>query len=352
MQNITDAAIEALGQQAADDWRLEPASHAASLPAAAGPLARILQRPELRSLIAVYGPADSAAGRAQKEYKRLAMTAAVAGFASVTLGGLMLLPPDDALPSALANLVPMIEVVLVAVSFVASLLLALSKPFERWMQERAKAENARVGLFNSVLAADEPARPDELPTLPLQLEYFRRYELDVQRAYYAGRGRQHQRSVTKASLWRVVALLLVGCASLPLVFSILGPEHTPGPMTWLLNLFAKPDESAQRILLCTSVVGGGLQGLLAAYSLLTQSERNAPRYQDAARNLEDLSAEPLTAARAAAAAGDRETVDAYVGIVHDELTAEHREWIALRSLVPDLKLSKLKLARRRPTLTA
>jgi hypothetical protein len=194
------------------------------------------------------------------------------------------------------------------------------------------------------MAADEPVHAGELPLLPLQLEYFRRFQLDVQRSYYRGRGGQHARAVTKAGIVRSAALVLIGLAGLPLLFSLLGPEHTPAAFTDLLSGLSGEGEASQRILLCSSVIGGGLQGLLASYSLLSQSERNASRYLDTARNLEDLSARPLEDARAAAASGNRELVLAFVALVHEQISSEHREWIALRSLVPDLALGKLKVA--------
>lgn len=342
---MSSAAISAeaiVGRQGSMDWDLKPEKHAAILGPEAGPLRRILQRSELQEIMAGYRVADANAKAAQRRYRRLAVTAALTGFAVVALGGVRLLPLDDVLPKSVALSLSILQFALLAVSILSSLALALLKPFDTWMHERAKAETSRIALFKSVLAADEAPSAAELPAWPLKLEYFRRYQLDVQRAYYLGRGAEHARAVKRASTLRVLALLLVGIAGLPLAFSILGLERVPAWMSALLDPLASPEETTQRILLCASVLGGGLQGLLASYSLLSQSERNATRYLDTARNLDDLSARPLEEARAAALAGEAGPVLAFAALVHEQISSEHREWIALRTLVPDLALGKLK----------
>ena len=79
-----------------------------------------------------------------------------------------------------------------ALSILASLWLGWSKPFDIWMRQRAEAETQRIKLFRRVIDAEEQARDGELPLLPLQLEYFRRFQLDVQRLYYDKRGKQHR----------------------------------------------------------------------------------------------------------------------------------------------------------------
>lgn len=343
MGDVSTAAAAAVGKDGPSDWELKPELHAGSLPPEAGPLKRVLMRDNLKAIIDLYISGDADARTAQTRYRRLALTAAVAGFGAVLLGGLMLLPKDEALPVLVATAAPILQFALLAISILSSLAVALFKPFDTWMHARARAETARVGLFRAVLAAEEPSSQAELPLLPLQLEYFRRYQLEVQRAYYRGRGGQHARSVRRAGILRLVALLLAALAGVPLLFTLLGPERTPeliGPLVrWLSG-----GETAERILLSASVIGGGLQGLLASYSLVSQSERNAVRYLDTAGNLDDLSTRPLEDARLAAGQGEREPVLAFAALVDEQISSEHREWIALRSLVPDLSLGKLKVA--------
>ena len=341
----SDEAIKAVGAEGAMDWDLKPETHAASLPEAAGPLKRILESATLKDIISTYNESDQNAKSAQTRYKRLARIAALTSFAAVVLGGLLLLPRHAPVPAYILTTASIIQVSLLICSFVSSLTLAFAKPFNAWMHARAKAETARIGLFNAVLAADEQPRAGELERLPLQLEYLRRYQLDVQRAYYKMRGTQHARAVKRAGYLRVFGIILVAVAAVPVVLKVIGPEWTPGFLEPVTAYFSSSPQAAQRIVLALSVIGGALQGVLAAYGLMSQDERNAARYLDTSQNLEDLAGRPLDEARAAASANDRESVLAFAALLHDQISSEHREWIALRSVVPDLALGKLKSAR-------
>ena len=55
----------------ASDWQLRPELHAAALPAEAGALKRVLERAELKDIVARYRTADTAAVLAQARYKRI-----------------------------------------------------------------------------------------------------------------------------------------------------------------------------------------------------------------------------------------------------------------------------------------
>ena len=76
------------------------------------------------------------------------------------------------------------------------------------MKERAIAELARVKLFNDLMEANEEPRNGELPLLPLKLEYFRRYQFDVQRRYYSGRADEHARAAGQGKGWQRTSLAL------------------------------------------------------------------------------------------------------------------------------------------------
>ena len=91
-----------------------------------------------------------------------------------------------------------------------------------------------------------------------------------------------------------------------------------------------------------STVGAALQGLLAALHLMNQDERNAARYRSTAENLEALATTPLEEARACATANDQQAVETFVTLVHEQISSEHREWVSLRALSPELSLNRLR----------
>ncbi len=111
------------------------------------------------------------------------------------------------------------------------------------------------------------------------------------------------------------------------------------------------NEEAQRIFLGLGIIAASLQGLLAAFAVISLDERNAARYRTTAENLDALAGRPLDEARAAAASlkdapekaeSAREQVLAFAALVQSQISSEHREWIALRKVAPELALDRLK----------
>ncbi|MFZ4809631.1 MAG: hypothetical protein ACOYLQ_20440 [Hyphomicrobiaceae bacterium] len=339
-----------IGPPQPDDWRLDPLRDAAALPAAAADLARILRDPDLADAIAGYRTADSAALHAQSRYRRLATTAAMTSFAAVLLGTATLLALPIGLPPAVLSMATGAQALLVVVSLMAALVNGWLRPFEAWQSARAEAENYRIAIFNAVSTAD--AAPGEIPghVLGLQLEYFRRYQLDVQRAYYQRRSRSHARSAARARAWRVVALLLVVAGGASLLWSLRGQSWLPEAFRGILGALPDRGELGQRLFLALGIWASALQNLLSSLALITLDERNAARYSVTAENLETLAGRTLDEVRAAVASADgvvaRVAVTNFVGLVHDQISSEHREWIALRKVAPELSLRQLSLRRQ------
>ena len=182
MHSTTKAAMAAIGEDEPDaDYKLRPEQHAAAMTAAAGPLQRILTRTEIAETIATYNREGDKAAAAQNTYKRYGNLGLRAALVATLIGAASLLPLEPILGKELKALGLMMEYAALALAFVMSQVLIRSKPFDTWMQARAEAERARVRLFDQVMAADEAPREGEVAPLPLKLEYFRRYQLDVQR---------------------------------------------------------------------------------------------------------------------------------------------------------------------------
>ena len=84
---------------------------------------------------------------------------------------------------------------------------------QQWMRNRAEAETRRLYYFDLV-TGDRP-QANISPTIPLpllQLEYFRRFQLDVQITFYDVRGQQHAQAASKAlslSTWALGGIALL-----------------------------------------------------------------------------------------------------------------------------------------------
>lgn len=316
----------------ASDWQLRPELHAGPLPAEAGALKRVLERAELKDIVARYRTADAAAVVAQRRYKRIGRLGLYATTVATLVGAFFLLPIEPWLRGAPAAMASTVQVLALVVAFLASRLLAVGSPFDAWMKKRAEAEIARIALFEEVGRANETAREGELDLLPLKLEYFRRYQLEVQRRYYHGRGAQHRAAAWRNNRWLSVSLLVtvvsIGIGAIAaLHIAAAWGAAVPG---WMLQWFSGlAGPQANRLALGLGTIASGLYGLGVARSLMDLDERNASRFLTTADNLEYLAANGLAGAREAAAAGRQDDVLAFIRRVQEQISSEHREWIAL-----------------------
>lgn len=331
MPDLTKRATDAIGDPAAADWELSPHTHAEKLNEDGAPLRHILASPEIQSIVETFNTEDARAVAAQKRYKKLAKRAAIAGFMAVFVGCILILPSERLPGFDVLQWAGILQFALLSLSIGCSLSIAWLKPFECWMQARGRAEQARANLFRSVLAATAPSAtaPGEVPLIALQLEYFRRYQLDVQREYYGKRGPQHRKAARISSRWRLFAFVLIVFAAVPVLYSLQKIEWLP----WIDRIqLPESNQALQRAFLGLGVMASALQGLLAAIGLMNLDERNAARYGSVAQNLEFLHDTYLGVARQRAIEGDRSGVLKFTSLVQEQISSEHREWVELRML--------------------
>jgi hypothetical protein len=291
-----------------DDYVMAPAEHALLYEASAPELARLLRSSEIEVVARQFTERDHDALRAQQEFRAAYARAGAAVFiAGIAAAGLMV---AGVLSSGLGE--PFAEALLVAASVVGVVGGALAglwirrigdgRLLETWMTKRAAAETERLRYFELI------AKRTQLNEPLLQLEYFRRYQLDVQRAYYAVRGEQHRlqadRALSQSSAGLALATIGNGLAGvLALTLS----------STW------------------AAVAGLGLLGQAFATATdnreaTAQHRRNAERYARTRELLDQLYA-MLDTVRTATASGDLTALHNYVDAVHDQLSLEHRQWL-------------------------
>jgi hypothetical protein len=340
VDDITKRAMAAVGDDKPNsDWVLKPEEHADQLPPAAGALKRVLEREGHQTTIKAYRAHDAEAVWAQVRYKRAGRVVLSAALVATLIGAVFLLPATQNIPLGLRQSATVAEYFMLFVAFFAARYLSLARPFEAWMKARALAEIARIQLFNEVVQESGDVRAGELPLLPLKLEYFRRYQLDVQRRYYEGRGNQHARAAGHTKVWQftslslgVIAGLVVLLASLP----ILGYFHAglSSSLRRLTEFAVALRTDDNRWLLGIGVAASALYGFSMARSLMNLDERNASRYLTTCDNLDLLGEEQLAAARKHAVEGKETEVRAFVDRVQALISSEHQEWVRWRELAP------------------
>jgi hypothetical protein len=173
---------------------------------------------------------------------------------------------------------------------------------EAWMTKRAAAETERLRYFELIGKSAQLREP------LLQLEYFRRYQLDVQRAYYGVRSEQHRvladRALSLSSSGIAVASIGNGLAGV-LALTLSAPWAAIAGLGLLGQAFANAVENGEAT---------------------SQDRRNAERYARTRELLDQLYA-LLDRVRAGTAAGELAALHNFVDSVQDQLSLEHRQWL-------------------------
>lgn len=304
-----DRARELIGAGRQGDFELAPTLHAAQYDSGAPELARLLRTAPIQVAAERYEAKDAEAVLAQERFRSTWARARAAVLLTGLAAALILVTGalSTLLDENVARFLPVPFSILGVVSGgLAGMWIRQIRDgrlLEAWMTRRAEAETERLRYFELVTAADPPV--DE-PLL--KLEYFRRYQLDAQRAYYGARARQHRADADRA-LSRGSAGMAVGGIGSG-VAGILAAAFSP---VW------------------TALAGIGLAGQAfgsaAEHDEATvQSRRNAERFGRTKEALDHLYAK-LDRVRAAVADGEPPPLDAFVESVHEQLSLEHRQWL-------------------------
>jgi len=317
-----------IGNEASDDYMLRPELHGEQLPTEAAPLARLLRSDDVRKVVTRYRRADRNARRYQSIYQTLGRAAIALQAMAALLGALFII--SHQVPGALRPDINSVELVLLTIGTFAGGLMRRTNAFQKWNEWRASAEIGRIELFNVVTSGTTNIGAGESPLLPLQLEYFRRYQLQIQSTYYSSKGASHQRAFERQRdlivIFALITLVLLGI-SLASLFGqsiVLVPNH--------LSVFF-----GVAIATLTAAIGN--------WSLLSQDENNAKRYHATFANLDAIRRDYLEPARQAASRGDKEGVLSFVAAVNDLVSVEHRQWVLLHELAAQPDTGALSVVR-------
>jgi hypothetical protein len=181
------------------------------------------------------------------------------------------------------------------------------KLLEEWMTKRATAESKRLEYFAAVAKADVSSAEDSLPIDLLKLEYFRRFQLDVQLAFFASRAPEHRREARKNLSYSGIAI-----AGAAIVTGL------AGVLTILNANFAA--------IASLGAVFTAFSSYTTLREQIYQSQRIAERYAVTADALRELY-KRLDGVRKAVLEAGHEPLLGFVDAVHEVLLSEHREWL-------------------------
>ena len=299
-----------IGSGSPGDYPLSPVEHAEQLKTSAPKLAALLTRSAPVELARQYAEADTEALAAERTFKRWVIRANWAVLATATASALLM--AVALLTGTLGGLAQTTLIVLALIGVAAGGIASMSlfrvkegRLLEDWMTARARAETKRLSYFSYIV--NSSLQPLDLQLELLKLEYFRRYQLDLQLAYYKTRRLGHRNSAERTLSISAGSVLVAAIAS--------GAAGVLGAL-----------RSEWAALGSLAVFGAALQAFAASRESLNQDRRNAERYDNTAQALQGLR-ERLDDVRVGIAAGSPSVLGEYVGAVQDQLSLEHRQWL-------------------------
>lgn len=335
-ETMSARARRAVGEHKGNDWSLRPREHADELSPEAGALQRILGRPEIERIRSAYVDWNSKALKLQGRHKRWGKSGILAAMLATVVAVFLMISPFQLSP--LASVIASSSVwLLLCVSWAYFVAMMIRRPLEAWYKARANAEEFRKRLFEAVLAATEAPQAAEIATLPLQLEYFRRYQFEVQKDYFGGKSRIFQR---RAKISDRIGWLFAAVPFVALGLTLATGVSAAGEQGFLSSSVNWIAGGLHRIeALSIDVYGTGLALVVSALSAgmfavaqLDNYRRNAARYANMLRRLDEMAVDPrlgFSHARAAADAGERAPVERLVREMHALMTSELGEWVTV-----------------------
>ena len=223
-----------------------------------------------------------------------------------------------------------------------SVILRPAHDYQTWNEARGTAEAMRRELFERIVDAPLEKKDGELPRLTLILEYFRRYQIELQQAYFATRGQEHEWSAQVARVLEcsVVAGLIVWClADLSTAWSGTSEQGAAGwpragtqHWMWASGQLQHVETTMSDFWMLGLSVGLALIAAGAKlHATLNASVRNAARYKNMRDKFKMLT-DDIDTVRAAAVRGDETAVRAYMKRVHSIMSIELNDWVQIAEL--------------------
>jgi len=324
-----------------------------------GPFVRILDSKPVQTAVAGYINARKGAIEEKKLYQRLsgtigiplwlgaAVALAVALIPSEVVGGSGLAlgagSSKEEIARAWQNFAPWAVYAGVIGTAILSLFSRPAKHYRHWQQHRATTEALRREIFKRVF--DQHGQDRDPLELPLKLEYFRRWQVELQREYFRQECAKNERLIRRRrglNHLSVGIFVLLGLVLASSAIAGLDEQGAPstlirGPLLYAAPLFRFAEKwGLDYWLLFLGLLAVTAMAFYFALGALNEAKRNAPRYRNMLDNFDELlcdgPGDRLTFARKAAAHGDEAVVRDYAERVHSVMAMEINDWVRLADL--------------------
>jgi hypothetical protein len=320
MMDTIQQAEDAIGEHDSNDWQIHPCEFPRQLEATTPELGKFLSDSLFVEKAKRFETADRLAVDYQTRFKQRAKNTSIAIFVAAVATAVLSILATDPLTTMMPELADpdivnkSISLITGLVIFVASSVVVFNSQmisqlhlYELWMENRAKAETARLLYFKESAQNLVKDLADNKQMLHEFCCFFRRYQLQLQQTYYQGRSQQHADSLLKTAKIGAIAAVIVAAFS--------GSAGLAGFFDQKLISFA-----------ALGTIGVALTALASRLEAINQDERNALRYKITADILSKIAEKYTSVQKAIAAGKDPIILLHFVDAVHEQLSLEHRQW--------------------------
>ncbi len=316
MSEIIESAKNTIGKSAQDDYILNAKVHSDELKSGAPELSQLLGSSSIKSIIDEYYIWNKKALDIQAKFNwwsnqarwAVFFTACFSAFLVASSGLLVIIDVNKTEASFIIGSLMAGSIFFGAWATVCFNILKSRRLLINWMENRAQAEEHRLEYFN--LIASSPAKQttnsEILQTLH-KLEYFGRYQLEMQYSYYEDKAKVHGFKANKFLTYNALAMggvaLISGMAG---AFGIVDPKWTA--------------------IAALAIILQGITAMFTNKEAIDQNQRNAERYERTRTVLNRLKGK-LDEIREGIVDGNLELYNSFVKAVHEVLSVEHRQWL-------------------------
>lgn len=323
--------IDGIDTEGKPDWQhLKPDVHARNLPMAAAPLRRIIESRKVMDLVDERRTASREASRAQA-LSRLYFHLTIMPFMLATSLAVWLAVSYLGLTALQEEIVQAVIGLGLLVGGLVTVFATLKAVAGVWKANRNTAETLRRDIFYAIAAASDVAQPGEIDATPLQLEYFRRFQLAAQIDYYGTRIREQGVLADRTSWWRRCAVVLFGLLLLELFLMLVGSAGEQGKLTGIAGATAFLgwlEANSIDTWILTVLLGCNAVFVFSWLAAIQLGDHRS-LYGEALAGLMAIQATELEPARHAAARGDPALMKRLVAHVHEVMRREHTVWLGV-----------------------
>ncbi len=316
--NNADKTRQIIGSNKKDDYILDPDQHLETYEKEAPFFASILRSSMISTILGEYQHADKRAIDAKKVFNKWANALIWTTFITTffTTGLLasssfdLFFGADSSLSSLLIIIFSLAGVAAAAVGTGCAQHIKNSKLLGKFMGARAEAEKLRMQYFEELAVAVPKDETDPVNlTDHLKLEFFRRFQLDVQLSFFSEKGIVHQKVASK--------LLLISTIAVMCVLFINGIAGIAGII----------GESQMTVIAAFAIIAQAVSNMVLNKEAIGQDRQNTERYECARKDLNMLKRK-TDQVHEKLDEGDLTILQNYIAAVHEPILSEHRQWLS------------------------